>query len=119
LRGVLVLGATNRMDMLDPAIVRPGRFDEIVEIPLPDEAGRADIFRIQLRNKPLSAEVSAEKLGSRSEGYSGAEIAAVCHQAALGAIRRAVHAGDGPAGSHTKVSIEGADLEAAFESIRR
>ena len=119
LHGVLVLGATNRMDMLDPAIVRPGRFDEIVEIPLPDEAGRADIFRIQLRSKPLSAEVSAEKLGRRSEGHSGAEIAAVCHQAALAAIRRAVRASEGPAGGHAKVSIEASDLEAAFESIRR
>lgn len=119
LRGVLVLGATNRVDMLDPAIVRPGRFDEIVEIPLPDETGRGEIFRIQLRGKPVSAEVSALNLGSRSEGYSGAEIAAVCHQAALAAIRRAVRAGEGPAGGHHKVGIEAADLDAAFESIRR
>jgi transitional endoplasmic reticulum ATPase len=107
------------MDMLDPAIIRPGRFDEIVEIPLPDEAGRADIFRIQLRNKPLAAGVSAQDLGSRTEGYSGADISAVCHQAALRAIRRAVHDGDEPAGSHTKVSIEATDLEAALQSIRR
>ena len=63
LRGVLVLGATNRLDMLDPAIIRPGRFDEIVEIPLPDEAGRAEIFRIQLRNKPLAVEVSVARPG--------------------------------------------------------
>jgi transitional endoplasmic reticulum ATPase len=118
LRGVLVLGATNRLDMLDPAIIRPGRFDEIVEIPLPDEASRADIFRIQLRNKPLGVEVGVQDLAARTDGCSGADISSLCHQAALRAIRRAVHAGEGPVGSHIKVSIEAADLEAAMQNIR-
>ena len=118
LRGVLVLGATNRLDMLDPAIIRPGRFDEIVEIPLPDEASRADIFRIQLRNKPLGVEISVQDLAARTDGCSGADISSLCHQAALRAIRRAVHAGEGPVGSHIKVSIEAADLEAAMQNIR-
>ena len=116
LRGVLVLGATNRLDMLDPAIIRPGRFDEIVEIPLPDEASRADIFRIQLRNKPLAGEVSVQDLAARTDGYSGADITALCHQAALRAIRRAVHAGEEPADGNIKVSIEAADLEAAIQT---
>jgi transitional endoplasmic reticulum ATPase len=119
LRGVLVLGATNRLDMLDPAIVRPGRFDEIVEIPFPDEAGRAEVFRIQLRNKPLDGEVSVQELAARTDGYSGADITALCHQAALRAIRRAVHAGEKPDGNSIKVSIEATDLEAAMQTVSR
>jgi transitional endoplasmic reticulum ATPase len=115
LRGVLVVGATNRADMLDPAIVRPGRFDEIVEIPLPDEDGRREIFQVQLRNKPLATEVSAQDLASRSEGYGGAEISSVCHQAALRAIRRAVHAAGKTAGAPARVAIEAEDLAAAME----
>ena len=63
--------------------------------------------------------MNAENLGSRSEGYSGADISAVCRQAALRAIRRAVHAGEEPVGGHPKVRIEAADLEAALQSIRR
>src|SRR5664279_4959929 len=109
----------NRLDMLDPAIIRPGRFDEIVEIPLPDEAGRADVLRIQLRNKPVSGEVSVPHLAARTDGYSGADISALCHQAAMRAIRRAVHLGDGPVGGHSKVNIEAADLEAALETMSR
>ncbi|MFZ0913606.1 MAG: CDC48 family AAA ATPase [Candidatus Korobacteraceae bacterium] len=119
LRGVLVLGATNRLDMLDPAIIRPGRFDEIVEIPFPDEAGRAEVFRIQLRNKPLDGEVSVQELAARTDGYSGADITALCHQAALRAIRRAVHAGAEPDGNNLKVSIEAADLEVAMQTVSR
>ena len=119
LRGVLVLGATNRLDMLDPAIIRPGRFDQIVEIPLPDEAGRADVFRIQFRNKPMGGEVSVADLAARTSGYSGADISALCHQAALRAIRRAVHDGEGPVDGNTKVNIEAADLEASMQNISR
>jgi transitional endoplasmic reticulum ATPase len=74
-----------------------------------------------LRNKPLDREVNAQDLGTRTEGCSGADISAVCHQAALRAIRRAVHAGVGEdaVGRDPKVSIEAADLEAALQSIRR
>jgi transitional endoplasmic reticulum ATPase len=115
LRGVLVLGATNRADMLDPAIVRPGRFDEIVGIPLPDEDGRREIFQVHLRNKPLAAEVSAHDLAARSQGYGGAEISSLCHQAALRAIRRAVHAAGKTAGAPARVAIEPEDLAAAME----
>ncbi len=95
LKGVLVLGATNRQDMLDPAVLRPGRFDEIIEIPMPDEKDRRSIFEIQLRNKPLAPNIGIEDLASRSEGLSGAEIAGACHKAALKALRRAVEQGDG------------------------
>ena len=90
LKGVLVLGATNRADMLDPAVLRPGRFDEVVEIPMPEEKDREDIFRVHLRNKPLEEGIDPSDLASRTEGFSGAEVASVCNRAALMAVRRAV-----------------------------
>jgi len=93
LKGVLVLGATNRLDLLDPAVLRPGRFDEVVEIPMPDEKGREEIFRVHLQNKPLAPGISPNELASRTEGFSGAEIASVCNKAAFKAVRRAVEAG--------------------------
>ncbi len=89
LKGVLVLGATNRLDRLDPAVLRPGRFDEIIEIPPPDEAGRSMILQVHLRGKPLASRVSVAKLAARTEGYSGAELASLCRRAGMNAIRRA------------------------------
>jgi len=90
LKGVLLLGATNRMDMLDPAILRPGRFDEIVDIPLPDEESRRLIFEVHLRDKPLAPGISTSHLAAGTDGFSGAEIQALCTRAALRAVRRAV-----------------------------
>jgi len=90
LKGVLVLGATNRVDMLDAAVLRPGRFDEIVEIPLPDENDRREIFQIHLQHKPFEIKNRLEDLARDSEGFSGADIAATCNRAALMAIRKKV-----------------------------
>jgi len=116
LKGVLVLGATNRADLLDPAILRPGRFDEWVDIPLPDEDGRAQIFAIHLEGKPLRKGMGLQDLVSRSAGLSGAEIHSVCTDAARAAVRRAVQAG---AKKQVAVTIEPADLDAALGEIRR
>ncbi|MDR3637642.1 MAG: CDC48 family AAA ATPase [Isosphaeraceae bacterium] len=93
LRGVLVLGATNRPDLVDPALRRPGRFDILIEIPLPDQTDREAIFRIGLRGKPVDAAVRVEELAAQTEGFSGAEVQSVCRQAALAAIRGVLHAG--------------------------
>lgn len=90
LNGVLVLGATNRADLLDPALLRPGRFDVQVEIPLPDLAARKEIFQIGLRNKPLGKDVSLEQMAGQTEGFSGAEIHGICRRAALEAIREVI-----------------------------
>lgn len=87
---MLVLGATNRPDRLDPAVLRPGRFDDIIEIPPPDAAGRREIFEIHLRAKPLSQPFSIEDLAERTAGRTGADIASICNLAALKAVRRAV-----------------------------
>jgi len=119
LKGVLVLGATNRLDRLDPALLRPGRFDEVVQIPLPEEAERREIFEVHLRGKPLARGVKAGDLAAQSEGLSGAQIASVCNLAALRALRRAVAAGSGkpPPGAQAKVMLEPDDLAAARAEV--
>ena len=117
LKGVLILGATNRLDILDPAVTRPGRFDEIVEIPLPEEADRAQIFQVHLTGKPVAEALDVAGLAARTEGFNGAQIAAVCYQAALRAVRRAVQAtAQGVSAEQIKVLITVEDVEAALES---
>jgi transitional endoplasmic reticulum ATPase len=98
LEGVLVLGATSRPDRLDPALLRPGRFDLVLTIPLPDRAGRAAVARIALRDKPHADDVTPELIAARTEGCTGAEVQAVCARAALAAVREALAspAGDAP-----------------------
>lgn len=90
LRDVLVLGATNRLDLLDPAVVRPGRFDRVVQIGPPDEASRREVFAVHLRGRPLDPRITPEDLARRSPGATGAQVASVCQRAALCAVRRAV-----------------------------
>jgi transitional endoplasmic reticulum ATPase len=119
LRGVMVLGATNRPDILDPALLRPGRFDDVLELPLPDESGRAEIFKIHLHDKPVRAGVDLQALASRTEDFSGAEIYSVCNRAALRAVRRVVQSGEKPGSGRPRVEIESGDLEAALEEVRQ
>jgi transitional endoplasmic reticulum ATPase len=119
LKGVLMLGATNRPDMLDPAILRPGRFDEIVEISLPDEQSRKQIFDVHLRNKPLAPGVSIDSLAAATEEFSGAEIQGVCTKAALRAVRRAVAARIEKPEDKVAVIINPDDLEAELEEAQR
>ncbi len=92
LKGVFVMGATNRADLIDPAMLRPGRFDEIIELGLPNEEARKQILTVHLRNKPLGENIFVDKLAARCFNASGAELAAVCNRAALSALRRAVQA---------------------------
>jgi len=117
LKGVLVLGATNRLDILDQAVLRPGRFDEVVKIPMPDEKDRTEIFEVHLRNKPLARGISPDELASRTEGFSGAEIASVCQKAAQSAVRRAVETGRDKRGDEEKLFIEPKDIEAALAEV--
>ncbi|WP_448595580.1 ATP-binding protein [Thermoflexus hugenholtzii] len=86
LSGVIVLGATNRPQDLDPALLRPGRFDRKIVIPLPDRKAREEIFRVHLRRRPLDPAVSLAELAAKTRGFSGAEIAAVCARAAYLAL---------------------------------
>lgn len=84
---ILVIGATNRDDMLDPALLRPGRFDRIVRVDLPDKAGRHQILKLHCRNKPLADDVDLEKIARETFGFSGAQLESVTNEAAILALR--------------------------------
>ncbi len=84
---VRIIAATNRPDILDPAMLRPGRFDRLIEIPLPDHEGRIEIFKIHTRKMNLSEDISYEELAEETEGASGADIKAICTEAGMFAIR--------------------------------
>lgn len=86
--GIIIVAATNRPDVLDPALLRPGRFDRQISVDKPDVIGREAIFKVHLKPLKLSADVNIQKLSSQTPGFAGAEIANVCNEAALIAARR-------------------------------
>jgi len=88
LNNVVVVGATNRPDLLDPAVLRPGRFDRLIYVPPPDEKARLQILKIYTAKMPLADDVSLEEIASMTEGYSGADLESLCREAALSTIRR-------------------------------
>jgi transitional endoplasmic reticulum ATPase len=92
LKGVVILGATNRPDILDPALLRPGRFDRVLYVPPPDKAARLAIFKIHTREMPLDEDVDLDILASVTEGYTGADIEAVVREAAMLAARENINA---------------------------
>ena len=85
--GVIVIAATNRPDVLDPALLRPGRFDRQVVVPLPDIRGREQILRVHMRKIPLDANVKASIIARGTPGFSGADLANLVNEAALFAAR--------------------------------
>ena len=87
LKGVVVLAATNRLGLIDPALLRSGRFDLILELPVPDEETRLAIFRIHTRKKPLDKDVDLSRLAKETEGITGADIEFICRKASISAIR--------------------------------
>ena len=116
LKGVLIMAATNRPDMLDQAILRPGRFDEVVEIILPERVDRRQIFEIHLRGKPMGININMDDLASKTEGFTGAEIAFICKRAALSAIRKVIHSEK--EGKMSDLVIQKEDLDKAFEEFK-
>jgi len=90
---IVVIGATNRPDAVDPALRRPGRFDREIWISPPDFKGRLEILQIHTRNMPLSPDVDLRKLAEMTHGYTGADIAALAKEAAIRALRRAIQGG--------------------------
>jgi transitional endoplasmic reticulum ATPase len=90
LRNVVVIAATNRPDIVDPALLRPGRFDRMLYIPTPDRASRAQIIKIHTRDVPLDQDVDVEKLADRTDGYTGADIASFVQTAIMLAMREHV-----------------------------
>ncbi len=113
LKGVFVLGATNRPDRLDPALLRPGRLEAVITLSMPTEVERNEILVVHLRGKPLAAGASLEQLASRTEGLSGADLASLCNRAGLAAVRRAVK--EGP--ERAQITIRAEDFEQALRDI--
>jgi cell division protease FtsH len=105
---VVVLAATNRSDILDGALLRPGRFDRRIHIGRPTRAERLEILRIHLQGKPLAADVSTEGLADHTDGLNGADLEGVVNEAAIGAVRRA------RAEKNGEVRIEAGDFDRAF-----
>jgi transitional endoplasmic reticulum ATPase len=87
LENIIVIAATNRPDIVDSAVLRPGRFDRLIYVPEPDEAARLEIFKINTKNMPLSNDVDIKEY-HMTKGYSGADISSVCREAAMNALRR-------------------------------
>ncbi|MCW4038666.1 MAG: CDC48 family AAA ATPase [Candidatus Bathyarchaeota archaeon] len=85
---IIVIGATNRVNAIDPALRRPGRFDREIELGVPDKAGRLEILQIHTRGMPLAEGIELKDLGAITHGYTGADIAALCREAAMKALRR-------------------------------
>ena len=90
--GVVVIAATNRPDILDPALLRPGRFDRMIPVPAPDEKARLEILKVHTRRVPLAEDVNLRELAKKTEGYSGADIEALVREAAIIAMRRVMTA---------------------------
>ena len=87
---VFIIGATNRPDIIDPALMRPGRLDQLVYIPLPDEASRKQIFKAALRKSPVALDVDLDHLAQVTKGFSGADITEICQRACKYAIRESI-----------------------------
>jgi transitional endoplasmic reticulum ATPase len=115
LEGVVVLGASNRPDLIDPALLRAGRFDFRLELPLPDKQIRLEIFRIQTRNKPLSHDVKLDYLAQVTEGMVGSDIEAITRKAAMLAIREFVQQGKEDL---EKLEIRAQHFNQALEAFR-
>jgi transitional endoplasmic reticulum ATPase len=121
LKNVVVVAATNRPDMVDPALLRPGRFDRFIFIRPPDLKEREMIFDIHLKGKPLLSEVDVGKLAERTEGYVGADIEAVCREAAIIALREAIKPGmerEDVKKKALNVRITNEHFEKAFSIVR-
>ena len=113
LRGVVVIGATNRPDIIDEALLRPGRFDRILEVRPPDKYARKQIFQIHTKKKPLESNVNIDKLVEMTDGMTGADIAAIVNAAAMTAIKEFVRQN----GSKLKISMR--HFETALEKVKR
>jgi len=108
LHNVVVIGATNRPDILDTALLRPGRFDRIIMVGAPDEKTRYRIFEIHTKNMPLAKNIDIKELATKTQGYAGADIASICREAAINALRKNMDA--------KEVTVK--DFDDAIEKVR-
>ncbi len=115
LNNVLIIGATNRLDIVDEALLRPGRFDRIIKVPNPDEKGKQHIFEIHTKKKPLDGDVKISEIVKITDDFSGAEIAAVANRAAITALKRYV---SGKSKNVKEIKITQQDLIDAVDKIK-
>jgi transitional endoplasmic reticulum ATPase len=119
LRGVTILAATNRVDIIDTAMLRPGRFDLILQVPPPDAEARLEIFKIHSAKNPLAKNISFHKLVEQTEGYTGADIEAVCREATMRAIRRFLNVSTKQESQrkHPKLVVTVEDMQEAIKKM--
>ncbi len=115
LHNVLIIGATNRLDIVDDALLRPGRFDRIIKVSNPDAKGRQHIFQIHTKKKPLASDVNIVKLVELTDSFSGAEIAAITNRAAITALKRYVN---GRSQNVKEIRITQQDLIDAVDKVK-
>jgi transitional endoplasmic reticulum ATPase len=108
LKDVTIMGATNRPDMLDPALLRPGRFDRIILVDVPDAESRRQIFEVHTKSMPLAANVKIDELVNQTEGYVGADIEGLVREAAMTALRRDINSKE----------VSKQDFDEAFKKVR-
>jgi len=120
LRGVMILAATNRTDLIDPALLRAGRFDQILHVPPPDQEARLEIFKIHTKKNPLAKNVSLQKLAAETEAYNGSDIEAICREATMLAIRKHVKNNKEQEASEKspKLHVTMEDFEQAIKRIK-
>jgi transitional endoplasmic reticulum ATPase len=115
LKGVVVIGATNRPDIIDEALLRPGRFDRLLEVPIPDKDSRKQIFQIHTRKKPLDSDVNLDRLVEMTDGMTGADIATMVNAAAMTAIKEHVSSSKKDS---KKLSILMKHFESALDKVK-
>ncbi|XGI83938.1 CDC48 family AAA ATPase [Halorutilales archaeon Cl-col2-1] len=121
LKNVVVIAATNRPDRIDQALLRPGRLDKKIHVPVPDTDARAEIFEIHTEGMPLSDDVDFEEIASRTEGYTGSDIEAVAKEASMSAMRSFIGSGISPeeidkSVGNVKITMD--DFEEALEEVQ-
>jgi transitional endoplasmic reticulum ATPase len=114
-----VVATTNRREALDPALLRPGRLETHVEVPAPDRAARRAIFEVHLADKPLDEDVDLDQLARSTAGYSGADVEAVCREAAMGAIEAVTERYEGAAANDhgDEVVLSGEMFDRALRAV--
>ncbi|MDO9585704.1 MAG: CDC48 family AAA ATPase [Syntrophales bacterium] len=115
LKGIVVLAATNRLDIVDPALLRAGRFDFLLELPVPDEKARLEIFKVHTKGKPLASDVDFDALAGDSKGLVGADIESVCRKASMSAIRKFIESGNE---DYSKFLITDSHFKEALSGVR-
>lgn len=123
LKGVVVLAATNRLDIIDAALLRAGRFDFLLELPIPDEKTRLEIFKIHMRGKPLASDVDLKTLARITDGLVGSDIESICKKASLLAIREFLEGAPGighriPEKDYTKFKIKSRHFDEAVKMVK-